>query len=183
MSHPQIIINIINNTIIILNPKITTLLIILYPLHNSTPPSQCDKHNSCHLSANQHSSPWHTTDMCPLKDPTFILNKIIQERVIQHNNLYGKINKNYNKNMNIPSNNQPPPAPKNTLIIFFDPLLTRHLPTIILLLIHPHHFLLWMTPHHHTHLTKSSVLLWPIHSWWSKSNPNRTLQHSNPCDC
>jgi hypothetical protein len=127
-------------------------------LHNSTPPSQCDKHNLCHLSANQHSSPWHTTDMCPLKDPTFILNKIIRERVM-HNNLYGKINKNYNKNMDIPSNNQPPPAPKNTLIIFFDPLLTRHLPTIILLLIHPHHFLLWMTPHHHTHLTKSCVLL------------------------
>jgi hypothetical protein len=48
--------------------------------------------------------------MCPLKDPTFIMNKAIQERVIQHNNLYGKINKNYNKNIDIISTNKPSPA-------------------------------------------------------------------------
>jgi hypothetical protein len=56
-----------------------------------------EKHLLCKLCNNLHSSPWHTTDMCPLKDSTFIVSKTIWENVMQHNNLHGKMNKNYHK--------------------------------------------------------------------------------------
>ncbi len=46
--------------------------------------------------------------MRPLKDPTYIVNKTICENVMQHNNLFGKTNKNYNKNIDLPTT-QPKP--------------------------------------------------------------------------
>lgn len=44
-------------------------------------------------------------DKCPLTDFPFILNKNIHENVIQHKKLYGKVNKNYTKYIDIPSFN------------------------------------------------------------------------------
>jgi hypothetical protein len=41
--------------------------------------------------------------MCPLKDPTYIINKNIRENIIQHNNLYGKVNKQYHKDTDLPT--------------------------------------------------------------------------------
>jgi hypothetical protein len=74
---------------------------------------QKEKHLLCKLCNNLHSSPWHTTEMCPLKDPTYIDNKTIRENVMQHNNLFGKINKNYNKNIDLPT---PHPKPSKAII-------------------------------------------------------------------
>jgi hypothetical protein len=51
--------------------------------------------------------------MCPLKDPTYIVNKTICENVMQHNNLFGKTNKNYNKNIDLPTTQ---PKPKKAII-------------------------------------------------------------------
>ncbi len=68
----------------------------------SIPPNVKEKHLLCKFCNNLHSSPWHSTDHCPLKDPTFIVNKKIRENVMQHNNLYGKENKNYDKNIDLP---------------------------------------------------------------------------------
>jgi hypothetical protein len=46
--------------------------------------------------------------MCPLKDPTFIVHKKIRENVMQHNKLPGCINKNYNKDLDLPTANTAP---------------------------------------------------------------------------
>ncbi len=87
------------------------------PLHNKTSiphhtaslsTSQKEKHLLCKLCNNLHSSPWHTTEMCPLKDPTFIVHKKIRENVMQHNKLHGRINKNYNKDLDLPTANTAP---------------------------------------------------------------------------
>ncbi len=51
----------------------------------------------CRLCNNNNPNPWHTTATCPLKDPTFIQQEGIHENVLQHNSLYGKLNKNYIK--------------------------------------------------------------------------------------
>jgi hypothetical protein len=59
--------------------------------------------NKCRLCNNQHPNPWHTTDYCPFKDPTFIQNKLIRENVMQHNSLYGRVNKHYSKDTDITS--------------------------------------------------------------------------------
>jgi hypothetical protein len=57
----------------------------------------------CRLCNNQHPNPWHDTNHCPFKDPTFIQNCLIREKVMQHNTLYGKTNKNYTKTMDTPN--------------------------------------------------------------------------------
>jgi len=62
----------------------------------------------CRLCNNQHPNPWHTTDSCPFKDPTYIQNKLIRENVMQHNTLFGCINKNYTKDMDTSNNNTKP---------------------------------------------------------------------------
>jgi len=65
----------------------------------------------CRLCNNQHPNPWHDTNHCPFKDPTFIQNRLIRENVMQHNTLYGKTNKNYTKTMDTPnSTSKPLPA-------------------------------------------------------------------------
>jgi hypothetical protein len=46
--------------------------------------------------------------MCPLKDPTFIVHKNIRENAMQHNKLHGCINKNYNKDLDLPTANTAP---------------------------------------------------------------------------
>jgi hypothetical protein len=69
----------------------------------SIPTTVKEKHLLCKLCNNLHSSLWHSTDLCPLKDPMFIVNKKIRENVMQHNNLYGKTNKNYHKNIDLPN--------------------------------------------------------------------------------
>jgi hypothetical protein len=68
----------------------------LMPKH---PPQATLSSNSskCRLCNNQHPNPWHTTDNCPFKDPTFTQNKLIWENVMQHNSLHGRINKKYSK--------------------------------------------------------------------------------------
>lgn len=99
-----------------------------YPSSALTPK---DKHLLCKLCNNLHSSPWHTTDQCPLKDPTFIINKKIRENVMQHNNLYGKTNKNYNKNIDLPTaSNTPLKAHIPTIanIAHSDSIITTHPP-------------------------------------------------------
>jgi hypothetical protein len=81
------------------------------PPPNHTRPSHQqikEKRLLCKLCNNLHSSPWHTTAMCPLKDPTFIVSKTICENVMQHNNLFGKTNKNYNKNIDLPTAHSKP---------------------------------------------------------------------------
>jgi hypothetical protein len=55
------------------------------------------------LANKLHSSPWHSTDQCPLKDPTYIINKKIHKNVMQHNHLQGKISKNYHKGIGLPN--------------------------------------------------------------------------------
>jgi len=77
------------------------------PNSPTTTPSQ--NQHKCRLCNNQHPNPWHSTDQCPFKDPTYIQNKLIRENVMQHNTLYGRINKNYNKNMDNPINQNKPP--------------------------------------------------------------------------
>jgi uncharacterized protein YoxC len=57
----------------------------------------------CRLCNNQHPNPWHETQNCPFKDPTYIQNRLIRENVMQHNTLYGKVNKNYTKTMDTPN--------------------------------------------------------------------------------
>jgi hypothetical protein len=57
---------------------------------NPTPPH-------CKLCNNDHPNPWHTEDNCPFKDPTHILCKITRENVMQHNSVYGAINKSFTK--------------------------------------------------------------------------------------
>jgi hypothetical protein len=76
--------------------------------NNNLPSNNKDKHLLCKLCNNLHSSPWHTTDMCPLKDPTFIVSKKIRENVLQHNNLYGKVNKKYHKDIDFPTTDLQP---------------------------------------------------------------------------
>jgi hypothetical protein len=63
----------------------------------------------CKLCFRSHPSPWYTTKNCPFKDPTYILDKSTQERIMQHNSLYGKANKNYNKDMDLPKTSTTPP--------------------------------------------------------------------------
>ncbi len=75
------------------------------------PPRNNTKCLLCQLCNNTNPNPWHTTENCPLKDPTFIIHKGIHENVMQHNSLHGKTNKQYNKNMDLPNNsNKPLPA-------------------------------------------------------------------------
>jgi hypothetical protein len=59
--------------------------------------------NKCRLCNNQHPNPWHVTENCPFKDPTFIQNKLIRENVMQHNSIYGRVNKHFSKETDIPS--------------------------------------------------------------------------------
>jgi hypothetical protein len=71
---------------------------------NQTKPTQ----PKCRLCNNQHPNPWHMTDACPFKDPTYIQNRLIRKNVMQHNALFGRINKNYTKDMDIMINNKTP---------------------------------------------------------------------------
>jgi hypothetical protein len=75
--------------------------------------------------------------MCPLKDPTYIINKKVKENIMQHNNLYGKVNKQYHKDIDLPTTNTKPTkatiptvansthttsiSPSATTTDFFDP--------------------------------------------------------------
>jgi hypothetical protein len=75
-----------------------------YINNNRPPPSaSTNKTNKCLLCNNQHPNPWHSTDQCPFKDPTYIQNKLIRDNVMQHNTLYGKINKNFIKTSDSPT--------------------------------------------------------------------------------
>lgn len=60
--------------------------------------------NKCHLCNNQHPNPLHVTESCPFKDSTCIQHKLIHENEMQHNSIYGRVNKNYSKDTDIPSN-------------------------------------------------------------------------------
>jgi hypothetical protein len=72
--------------------------------NNRPPPSaSITRTNKCLLCTNQHPNPWHSTEHCPFKDPTYIQNKLIHDNVMQHNTLYGRINKNYTKSSESPS--------------------------------------------------------------------------------
>ena len=61
------------------------------------------KQPSCQLCFNKHASPWHAKNDCPYKHPTHIVSKDIRERVMQHNELHGAENKNYNKTKDLPT--------------------------------------------------------------------------------
>ena len=61
--------------------------------HKPPPMASTQKHNKCLLCNNQHQNPWHSTENCLFKDPSLIQNKLIRDNVMQHNTLYGKINK------------------------------------------------------------------------------------------
>ncbi len=65
----------------------------------------------CQLRNNANPNPWHTTNSCSIKDPTFIQHKGIRENVMQHKSIHGKINKNCNKNMDSPSTTNHPSPP------------------------------------------------------------------------
>jgi hypothetical protein len=65
----------------------------------------------CKLCNNGHPNPWHTEANCPFKDPTHILCKTTRENVMQHNSLYGAINKNFSKSQDTSSTTQRVPTP------------------------------------------------------------------------
>ncbi len=81
----------------------------------------------CRLCNNQHPNPWHTTENCPFKDPTFIQNKLIRENIMQHNSLHGRHNKNYSKDMDVPSH---PPRHSSDLPMKTARLVNQHIPTL-----------------------------------------------------
>jgi hypothetical protein len=90
-----------NNKEVTYQPNLTITKHIKTPNHISTTSQNQQK---CRLCNNQHPNPWHPTKQWPFKDPTYIQNKLIKENAIQHNTLCGKINKNYSKNMDTPTN-------------------------------------------------------------------------------
>jgi hypothetical protein len=66
---------------------------------------------NCDLCHNKHPNPWHDTSNCPLKHPTFIIDKNIRERVMQHNALHGSENKKFSKNQDHQNHLAQPPTP------------------------------------------------------------------------
>ncbi len=79
-----------------------------YAKHTKIPTLITSTSSKCRLCSNQHPNPWNTTANCPFKDPTFIQNKLIREKVTQQNTLYRKINENYNKNLDTPTHQHKP---------------------------------------------------------------------------
>jgi hypothetical protein len=51
----------------------------------------------CQLCDNKHPNPWHKTTNCPFRVPAFVEQKATCERVLQYNNIHGRINPDFNK--------------------------------------------------------------------------------------
>jgi hypothetical protein len=71
---------------------------------------------ACEFCFNKHRSPWHPAAECPLKDITYIFDRNVRERVIQHNALHGAVNKIFSKMLDTLAHSQnlrPPTATAN----------------------------------------------------------------------
>jgi hypothetical protein len=64
---------------------------------------------ACVICYNRPVNPWHSTNNCPYKHPTHIIDKDIRERVLQHNAIHGTEKRNFNKTTDIHRSGPPPP--------------------------------------------------------------------------
>jgi hypothetical protein len=81
------------------------------------PKSVYSRPSPCQLCYNKHVNPWHSTNQCPYKHPTYIIAKDVRERIMQHNALHGSENPNYTKTQDTPdAMKQPPQATGHSAI-------------------------------------------------------------------